>query len=294
MGDFENRHFDLLLSTNIVESGIDIATANTLFIHRSDLFGLAQLYQLRGRIGRGKVQGYAYFTTPADGVVSATALRRLEVMHSLDYLGAGFAVASHDADIRGAGNLMGEEQTGHIREIGLELYQQMLQEAVDELKKDTPQKTAWTPQIQIPLSLSLPESYISDLNLRLGLYRRLTDCSSLDMLVAFEAELIDRFGPFPPETSNLLLLMRLKIACQKACVEKLDVGTKGAVITFYKNTFPHPSHLLQLLNTGLFKCRLSPDHKLRFLEETQTTEGLRHLQKFLEALGTITHPQHTD
>jgi transcription-repair coupling factor (superfamily II helicase) len=177
------------------------------------LFGLAQLYQLRGQVGRGKIQGYAYLTTPESGGISVTAQRRLEVIHSLDYLGAGFAVASHDADIRGAGNLVGEEQSGHIREVGVEFYQQMLQETVETLRqesregKDLSLRPSWTPLIHFPASLRFPETYITDLNLRLGRYRRLSDLQKASDVEAFEAELIDRFGPLPQDVKNLLQIM---------------------------------------------------------------------------------------
>jgi transcription-repair coupling factor (superfamily II helicase) len=298
MSAFEGGRFDVLLSTNIVESGIDIQSANTLIVHRADLFGLAQLYQLRGRVGRGRTQGYAYLTIPHDGQISETALKRLEVIHSLDYLGAGFSVASHDADIRGVGNLVGEEQSGHIREVGIELYQQMLAEAVEDLKTKQTKSTdsledspntgdAWTPRIQFPGAVSLPENYITDLNLRLGLYRRLTSLKTTEELESFGAELIDRFGPLPLECQNLLTLMHLKKLCQKAWVERLDLGPKGAVLTFYKNTFPHPSHLLDLISKGPFPCRLSSDHKLRLLEDTLSSKGLSRLQGFLGALGRL-------
>lgn len=297
MGDFERGAFDVLLSTNIVESGIDIATANTLIIHRADLFGLAQLYQLRGRVGRGKVQGYAYFTTPEKGGISQTAQRRLEVIRSLDYLGAGFAVASHDADIRGGGNLVGEEQSGHMREVGVELYQQMLQETVEALRQNPKGggggegeggevfSMGWTPTIHFPASLRFPETYIADLNLRLGLYRRLSDFKEASDIEAFEAELIDRFGPLPEDVKNLLQIMTLKILSQKAFIEKLEIGEKGAVLTFYQNHFPNPQGLLIFLSQTTVPCRLSPDHKLRLLQNTTSSEGLETLKKFLEDLG---------
>ena len=177
MTDFYDRKVDILLATNIIESGLDIPTANTLIIHRADQFGLAQLYQLRGRIGRAKVRGYAYFTVPASRTLAETAERRLQVIQSLDGLGAGFQLASHDLDIRGAGNLLGEEQSGQIREVGFELYNHMLEEAVQQLRAKGAQaeaeSTDWTPQITIDAAALMPESYIGDLDLRLSMYRRL-------------------------------------------------------------------------------------------------------------------------
>src|ERR671920_866818 len=177
MTEFGDGKHDILLATNIVESGLDMPAVNTLIIHRADMFGLAQLYQLRGRVGRGKQRGYAYLTWPASHRLSAAAQKRLEVMQTLDNLGAGFTLASHDLDIRGAGNLLGDEQSGHIREVGIELYQQMLEDAVNEIKVEKGRKRAadrdWTPAIQLGLPVLIPEAYVRDLPVRLGLYRRI-------------------------------------------------------------------------------------------------------------------------
>ena len=180
-----DRKLDLLIATNIIESGLDIPTANTLIVHRADLFGLAQLYQLRGRIGRAKVRGYAYFTVPASKAMAETAERRLAVIQSLDGLGAGFQLASHDLDIRGAGNLLGEEQSGQIKEVGFELYNQMLEEAVASLRERGDNEAAqpaagdWTPQLTIDAAALMPESYIGDLDLRLSMYRRLAGLAKI-------------------------------------------------------------------------------------------------------------------
>ncbi|TMK35430.1 MAG: transcription-repair coupling factor, partial [Alphaproteobacteria bacterium] len=202
MTAFDERAFDVLLSTNIIESGLDIPTANTLIVHRADMFGLAQLYQLRGRIGRSKLRAYAYLTLPEKKKLAATAQRRLDVMQTLDTLGAGFQLASHDLDIRGAGNLLGDEQSGHIREVGIELYQHMLEEAVAAARSAGGDDTApeeWTPQITIGMPVLIPETYVADLGVRLGLYRRIAQLASRRERDAFAAELIDRFGPLPPE-----------------------------------------------------------------------------------------------
>ncbi len=171
---FDERGADLLLCTDIVESGLDIPTANTLIVHRADMFGLAQLYQLRGRIGRGKIRAYAYLTLPPGKLLSEAAQKRLEVMQTLDQLGAGFTLASHDLDIRGAGNLLGEEQSGHIREVGIELYQHLLEEAIGSARGGKAEgEMDWTPQIALGTPVLIPESYVADLNVRLGLYRRI-------------------------------------------------------------------------------------------------------------------------
>ena len=205
MNAFYDGQYDVLLSTTIVESGLDIPTANTLIVHRADMFGLAQLYQLRGRVGRSKLRAYALFTLPANRKLTDTADRRLKVLQSLDTLGAGFQLASHDLDIRGAGNLLGEEQSGHIKEVGFELYQQMLEEAVAEIR-DTgePVDGGWSPQITVGTAVMIPESYVPDLQLRLALYRRLGDLETTEEIDAFGAELIDRFGPLPDEVQHLL------------------------------------------------------------------------------------------
>ncbi len=223
----------MLLSTNIVESGLDIPSANTMIIHRADMFGLAQLYQLRGRIGRSKQRAYAYLTLPTDKPLSPNALRRLEVMQTLDTLGAGFTLASHDLDIRGAGNLLGEEQSGHIREVGIELYQQMLEEAVAEAQRrglarmPADRGEGWTPQINLGMPVLIPEAYVADLDVRLGLYRRIGRPGGPDEIEAFAAELIDRFGPLPEEVDNLLQIMTIKQLCRQAGVEKVDAARRA-------------------------------------------------------------------
>ncbi len=278
MSDFYDRKIDVLLSTNIIESGLDIPTANTLVVHRADLFGLSQLYQLRGRIGRSKVRGYAYFTVPADKKLAETAEKRLSIIQSLEGLGAGFQLASHDLDIRGAGNLLGEEQSGHIKEVGFELYNQMLQEAVAELQQRREEEPApgasgeWTPQITIDVPALMPESWIGDLDLRLAMYRRLASLDESRELDAFAAELVDRFGPMPPETRNLLEIVAIKQLAKRAQVAKLDVGPKGMVLTFHDNRFPRPDRLVSWIGRSGGRVRVRPDHKLVVAEETRTPQ----------------------
>src|SRR4029077_16957498 len=210
---FYERKLDVLVSTNIVESGLDIPTANTLIIQRADMFGLSQLYQLRGRIGRSKQRAYAYLTTPPDKKLTETATRRLEVLQSLDQLGAGFSIASHDMDIRGAGNLLGEEQSGHVREVGIELFQEMLEEAVSSLREGGDAKDVddqWSPAINLGASVLIPDSYVADLNVRMSLYRRLSGLETRADIDAFAAELIDRFGPLPEEVTHLFEIVAIK------------------------------------------------------------------------------------
>ena len=266
MTAFYDGQYDVLLSTAIVESGLDLPNANTLIIHRADMFGLAQLYQLRGRVGRSKKRAYAYFTTPPGQKITEGAEKRLKVLHSLDTLGAGFSLASHDLDLRGAGNLLGEEQSGHIREVGFELYQSMLEETVAAMRGGDLGETRdkWSPEISLGISVLIPETYVTDLQLRLGLYRRLSGLEARSDIDAFAAELVDRFGAPPKEVEHLLDVMEIKGLCRRANIAKLDAGTKGAVITFYKNDFANPGGLAQFLVSKRSLARMQPDHKLVF------------------------------
>ncbi|GAA0566907.1 transcription-repair coupling factor [Rhizomicrobium electricum] len=267
MGAFYDRKVHVLISTNIVESGLDIPTANTLVVHRADMFGLSQLYQLRGRIGRSKQRAYAYLTTPADHAITETAQRRLEVLQSLDQLGAGFTVASHDMDIRGAGNLLGEEQSGHVKEVGIELYQEMLEEAVSQLRAggdatDATVDDQWSPSINIGASVLIPETYVPDLNVRMALYRRLAGIENRADMDRFAAEMIDRFGPLPEEVNHLFEIAAIKALCRKAGVEKIDAGPKGGIIGFRNNTFANPIGLVRLINDHAGTVKVRPDQKI--------------------------------
>jgi transcription-repair coupling factor (superfamily II helicase) len=264
MAAFDRHDYDLLLSTDIIESGLDIPTANTLIVHRADMFGLAQLYQLRGRIGRAKQRAYAYFTLPPGKMLTEAAQKRLEVMQTLDQLGAGFILASHDLDIRGAGNLLGQEQSGHIREVGIELYQHLLEEAVANARSGSgePGPEEWTPQITLGTPVLIPETYVADLNLRLGLYRRIAQLVDRRELDGFAAELVDRFGALPPEVDNLLETIAIKQLCRRAGVQKLDAGPKGAVLQFRNERFANPAGLVQFLQSQSNTARLRPDQRL--------------------------------
>ena len=242
MTAFYDGKYDVLLSTAIVESGLDLPNANTLVVHRADMFGLAQLYQLRGRVGRSKARAYAYFTIPVGKALSEAADKRLKVLQSLDTLGAGFSLASHDLDIRGAGNLLGEEQSGHIREVGFELYQSMLEEAVASMKGGDLEGATeqWSPSISLGTSVLIPEAYVADLQLRLGLYRRLSTLETREEIDSFASELVDRFGPLPEEVEHLLDVMEIKALCRQAGVAQVDAGPRGAVVGFYRNEFANP------------------------------------------------------
>jgi transcription-repair coupling factor (superfamily II helicase) len=256
--------YDVLLSTAIVESGLDIPNANTLIVHRADMFGLSALYQLRGRVGRSKTRAYAYFTTPVGQKLTEGAEKRLKVLQSLDTLGAGFSLASHDLDIRGAGNLLGDEQSGHIKEVGFELYQSMLEETIAALRGGDLGETAdqWSPQIQLGTPVLLPETYVADLQVRLGLYRRLSLLAKRADIDAFGAELVDRFGRLPPEVEHLLDVMEIKALCREANIAQVDAGTKGATIGFRKGQFPNPDGLVKFIGASKGAIKVQPDMRL--------------------------------
>jgi transcription-repair coupling factor (superfamily II helicase) len=279
MTAFYDRQLDLLVTTNIIESGLDIPSANTLIVHRADRFGLSQLYQLRGRIGRGKMRGYAYFTLPPKQTLREAAERRLQVIQGLDQLGAGFQLASHDLDIRGAGNLLGDEQSGHIKEVGFELYNHMLEEAVALARSEqagdagaAARERDWTPQITIDAAALIPESYIEDLDLRLQMYRRLAALDEPQDIEAFAAELIDRFGPLPEQTEQLLQLVGIKQLCRRAGVDKVEAGPKGILIGFHNNTFEKPERLVGFIAQNAQRVKLRPDHRLVIRGETGSPE----------------------
>ncbi|MFK7941178.1 MAG: transcription-repair coupling factor [Roseovarius sp.] len=262
MNAFYDGKYDVLLATTIVESGLDIPTANTMVIHRADMFGLAQLYQIRGRVGRSKTRAYAYLTTKPRVPLTPSAEKRLRVLGSLDTLGAGFTLASQDLDIRGAGNLLGEEQSGQMRDVGYELYQSMLEEAIAKIKAGELEGLSeaddkWAPQINLGVPVLIPDTYVPDLDVRLGLYRRLSSLQSKVELEGFAAELIDRFGKLPKEVNMLMLIVRIKAMCKKAGIAKLDGGPKGGTIQFHNDKFASPQGLVEFIQAqnGLAKVR---------------------------------------
>jgi transcription-repair coupling factor (superfamily II helicase) len=264
MSAFYDKKFDILVSTTIIESGLDIPSANTLIVNRADRFGLAQLYQLRGRVGRSKTRAYAYLTT-GNRSLTETAEKRLHILQNIDTLGAGFQIASHDLDIRGAGNLLGDEQSGHIKEVGFELYQSMLEEAIVEAKAGglaTSQPKDFSPQINVDAPILIPDDYVPDLDLRMGLYRRMNEVENRQEIEAFAAELIDRFGPLPDPTQNLLVVIETKLNCRKACVAKLDAGPRGALVSFHNDSFPDLGGLLSYVDRLKDSAKLRPDSRL--------------------------------
>ena len=293
MNAFYEGQYGILLATNIIESGLDIPSANTIIVHKADLFGLAQLYQIRGRVGRSKVRAYAYITYDPAQKLSALSQKRLEVFETLDSLGAGFQLASHDLDIRGAGNLLGDEQSGHIREVGIELYQQMLEEAVAATKAgvdlDAPQaQSGWTPNINLGTSVLIPEKYVEDLGVRMSLYRRLSELETGDDIESYAAELIDRFGDLPPEVSNLLDIVKIKQLCREAGVAQLDAGPKGAIIAFHQNTPPNPEALLAWMQLKPGSVKLRPDQKISVLRSWDNVkERVKGIQSLMTDLASL-------
>lgn len=264
MSAFYERRFEVLVSTTIIESGLDIPSANTMIVNRADRFGLAQLYQLRGRVGRSKTRAYAYLVTPPERQMTEAADKRLKVLSDLDSLGAGFQLASHDLDIRGAGNLLGDEQSGHIKEVGYELYQSMLEEAIMDAKAGgfATRPRDFSPQITVDAPILIPDDYVPDLDLRMGLYRRLNDVEDAGEVEAFAAEMIDRFGPLPDATENLIRVIEIKLNAKRACISKMDVGAKGVLVSFHDDKPPNVAGLLAYVDRLGGVAKLRPDSKL--------------------------------
>ncbi len=294
MADFYDGGFDVLVSTAIIESGLDLPRVNTMIVHRADMFGLSQLYQLRGRIGRSKLRGYAYFTLPPAHRMTTTARKRLEVIHRLDSLGAGFSLASHDMDIRGAGNLLGGEQSGHIREVGIELYQHMLEEAVAQARAEADGTgeapvAEWSPQISLGTAVLIPESYVEDLDVRLALYRRAARLEDSGEIEEFIDELADRFGPAPEEVRHLLDIVAIKRLCRAAGVERIDAGPKGAVLSLREDSTISPEKLIAHIANPRHGLRLRPDHKLVITRNwpvaEQRLDGVRRLLSVLHEMS---------
>lgn len=276
MNAFYDGQYDALLATTIVESGLDIPTANTMIVWRSDMFGLAQLYQIRGRVGRSRTRAYCYLTTKPRAPLTPQAERRLKFLGNIDGLGAGFNLASQDLDLRGAGNLLGEEQSGHIKEVGFELYQAMLEETIAKLKsgeiEGTPEDE-WAPQLNLGVPVMIPESYVSDLDVRLGLYRQLSDLSTKVEMEGFAAQLHDRFGPVPREVNTLMNVIRIKAMAKQANISRLDAGPKGVTVQFYNDKFPNPAGLVEFLTDQQGQAKVA-DNKI-ILRRDWTSDAQR-------------------
>lgn len=289
MNDFYDGKYDVLVSTSIIESGIDIPAANTIIVHRSDMFGLAQLYQLRGRVGRSNIRAYAYFTLKHGRMITRDATKRLEVMQKLDALGAGFTLATYDMDIRGFGNLLGDEQSGNIKEVGVELYEQMLTQAIESLKthKDSPAERNFSPQINIGIPVLIPENYIADLSLRLGFYRRIAAVETPEGLEEIASEMADRFGTLPSEVEHLLKVIEIKQLCKAAGIEKLDAGPKGVVLAFHGNKFAKPESLIKFISENQNMVKLRGDHRLVFIDQEWENLSVR-IKGVRNSIETVT------
>ena len=289
INSFADGKSDILISTNIIESGIDIPNANTMIIYKSDLFGLSQLYQLRGRIGRGKKRAYAYFTVEAGKVLNKNSQQRLDVIKTLDNLGAGFSLASYDMDIRGAGNLLGDEQSGQIKEVGVELYQDMLKDAVYSYKnKEAPLEEVWSPSISLGLAVLIPDTYVYDLSTRMALYRKAGDLISSDEINEFNEELFDRFGPPPEEVNNLLQTLIIKNKCLKNNISFIDAGPKGILLGFKNNFFKNTDKLLDWISKSSGQIKVRPDQKL-FMEKQfkSREEKIENVLTFIDEIEDL-------
>ena len=294
MDAFYEGAYDVLLSTTIIESGLDVPRANTMVIHHADRFGLAQLYQLRGRIGRAKCRAHAYFTYADNKKLTANAQKRLRILQSLDYLGVGFTLASHDLDIRGAGNLLGEEQSGDIKEVGFELYQSMLKEALAQLQagqREVEIDNQWSPQVNVALEVLIPQHYISDLELRLDMYRRASALQEQEEIGVLQKQMVDRFGPLPKELQHLFQLVAVKIACRKAHIARIDIGPKGAILAFRNTLFPDPAGLIEIIQNQEGKMFLRSDHRLVIRNPSQDMHRqIRYMITIINDLGKLCSP----
>ncbi|MBU6140071.1 MAG: transcription-repair coupling factor [Proteobacteria bacterium] len=280
MNDFVDGKIDMLLSTTIVESGIDISEANSMIIYKAEMFGLAQLYQLRGRVGRGKVRAYCYLMLDHRKKVSDESQKKLEVMQNLDSLGVGFTVATHDMDIRGSGNLLGDEQSGHVKETGVELYQQMLLETIEELKNNKDlAPSSITPndeisiQIKLGISLLIPEEYMPDLSLRMSFYKKIAMIKDDEDAQNLADEMNDRFGKTPEEVLNLIEIAKLKHLCKKLGVEKLETIADGVALGFKNNKFRDPEKLLALIFASKNKIKLHTGQKVLFICDVSSVQN---------------------
>lgn len=272
MNDFYDGKFDILVTTNIIESGLDIPMANTIIIDRANMFGLSQLYQIRGRVGRSNSQAYAYLTTNNKKKITHTAQKKLNIIQSLDMVGAGFSIANHDMDIRGHGNLLGEEQSGHIKEVGIELYQKMLADTIESLRSEVILQEDWSPVINTGVSVQIPEVYIKDITLRLNLYRKIAEINTIEDADLFAVEMADRFGPLPEEAQHLFAIIKLKKYAKLAHISRLDIGEKALVITFRNNRPLDYNYIIDFIAQDK-RAKLRPDGKLLILIEWERVKG---------------------
>lgn len=276
MSDFYHQRYNVLVCTTIIETGIDVPTANTIIMDRADHLGLAQLHQLRGRVGRSHHQAYAYLLTPHPKRMTKDAAKRLEAIASLEDLGAGFALATHDLEIRGAGELLGDDQSGQIASIGFTLYMDMLDQAVTALKEgrepSLEDASANQTEIELRIPALLPDDYIADVNQRLSLYKQLASCQSKDAIDEFQVECIDRFGLLPLPAKQLIKVAELKLIAKRLGITKIDLTSIGGTIEFRENTPVDPGYIIQLVQTRSDTFRFEGSQKLRLVKKTETAE----------------------
>jgi transcription-repair coupling factor (superfamily II helicase) len=278
MLDFYHRRFNVLVCTTIIESGIDVPTANTIVIDRADRFGLAQIHQLRGRVGRSHHRAYAYLITPPRKAMTADAVKRLEALESLEELGAGFTLATHDLEIRGAGELLGDEQSGQIEEIGYNLYMELLERAVAALKSgkqpDLERPLDAGPEVELHVPALIPEDYVPDVHLRLVLYKRIASTASQEELDEMKVEMIDRFGPMPEYAQSLFRATRLKLRAAELGIRKIDAGASSGYFIFEEANKVDPKRVLKLIQGKPKEYRLDGPLKLRFTHDARSEEKL--------------------
>jgi transcription-repair coupling factor (superfamily II helicase) len=290
MLDFYHKRANLLLCTTIIESGIDVPTANTIVIDRADKFGLAQLHQLRGRVGRSHHQAYAYLVTPPKNAMTADAARRMEAIESLEDLRAGFVLATHDLEIRGAGELLGEDQSGQIQEVGFALYMELLERAVKALQAgkspELEKPLHHGPEIDLHLPSLLPEAYLPDVHARLVLYKRISSVQSVTELDDLQAETMDRFGPLPEPARNLFRIARLRVAASPLVIERMDLGTASGSVAFGDDTPLDPGALILLLQKSNRTLRFDGPKKIRASGQWEDPEQrFAAAQKLLDELA---------
>lgn len=284
---FFDKKIDVLISTSIIESGLDISNANTIIIEKPNLFGLSQLYQIRGRVGRSSRQSYAYLIIPENDSLTSNAYKRLNVISNLDKLGGSFSISSHDLDIRGSGNILGSEQSGHIKEVGIELYQKLVKEAIDEALNKKIEKIDWSPQINLGIPIFIPKNYITNLGVRLSIYRRISNSLSLSDITKILDELKDRFGKIPEELLNLTKLIEIKNLCKRANVNKVDLGSKGFIISFRNNKINGINKLLSLVSRNSKILRFIPGDKILYMNNKEKDEKILDIINFLKVLSNF-------
>jgi len=276
MSDFYHQRYNVLVCTTIIETGIDVPSANTIIMDRADHLGLAQLHQLRGRVGRSHHQAYAYLLTPHPKRMTKDAVKRLEAISQLEDLGAGFALATHDLEIRGAGELLGDDQSGQIASIGFSLYMDMLDKAVNALKEgrepSLDDATSGHTEVELRIPALLPEDYIADVNTRLSLYKRLASCTSQDDIDEFQVECIDRFGLLPEPAKNLIEVAEIKLKAQALGILKVDLSAQGGTIEFKETTKVNPGYIISLVQTKPNTFKFEGSQKLRLVKKTETAK----------------------